>query len=275
MKILVTGSDGQIGSELVKLLDKHDVLRIDRKSGHDLNTLETQDKIVDFAPDATIHLAASFERVLESKEFIHQNFVDNILATESMLSAIGGCKYILFASSYLVYDPSMYMDYSVPVHLYEKMSVRPRNLCGASKLYNERLIDTWCEHNGATASHARIFRVYSNQSKTFINLFAKLKQVSGVANVWNGNGMFDFIHARDVAMALYEMLDGKVSGVFNVGSGVARSVNDVVRLIGVQTRVGEDYPHTERSCAEIGKLTLATGWKPQITLEDGIREMMS
>lgn len=272
MKILITGSSGQIGSELCKMVESHDVLHVDKKIGLNLNDLKTQEHIRHFAPDVVFHLAASFERTTESTNFDRLNWEDNILATHNLLSCIDSAKTFIFASSYLVYDEKQYLNRGA-VGLYEEMSLKPRNLCGASKLYLEKEIDFWAKKHRATACHARIFRVYSNKSQCFINHFFQMATMGSKPNVWNAESGFDLIHARDVAGALYSMMDHKAVGIMNVGTGRCRSVKEVIKLIGCDTIQAEDIPATERSYAVIGKIKNMTGWEPKIGLEDGIKEM--
>lgn len=271
MKIIVTGSEGQIGRELLPLLSGHEVLAIDKKSGNNLNDKATQFKIREFEADGIIHLAASFERTVESPEFAKANWEDNILATHNLLESTSA-RHIVFASSYLTYNPVIYMN-PKPVAIYEEAPVGPRNLCGASKLYLEKAINFWAKFREGRACHARIFRVYSNHSDCFINQFYQKKKAGEIVNVWNGSGSFDFIHARDVARALYALYDADVMGVYNVGTGVSNSVDDVVRLLGVTAEKAIDFAQTEKSVAAIGKIKSVVGWEPKISLEEGIKEL--
>lgn len=266
MRILVTGSDGQIGKELLKLLDSHKLLLVDKKLGSNLNDKEVWKKIADFKPEGVFHLAASFDRLNEPPDFDKINWEDNMLATHNLLNCVGTPNRFVFASSYLVYDDSS-------PFIYELMSTKPRNMIGASKLWAEKAIDFKLQDTNV--SHARIFRVYSKESHCFINHFVDVKKLGGSVNVWNTDGTFDFIHAKDVASALYSLFDSNVQGVFNVGTGTGHSVQDVINLIGVNTMKAEDYPRSERSIASIGKIKSMTGWSPTIELEKGIGELLT
>lgn len=270
MKILITGSEGQIGKYVSKMLDSHDLLLIDRKSGNDLNDDETKEMIEKFCPEAVFHLAASFERLSESRGFYEANWRDNLLATQNLIECIGNPNQIIFASSYLVYQQPYYVPgFSVPQVMYENFPIEPRNLCGASKLWAEYALRAVCEN----LVSARIFRVYSKESNCFINHFANVKKLNGKVNVWNTSGVFDFIHAKDVASALVALFDSKAIGVYNVGTGIGHSVEDVIRMVGVETIQAEDLSYTEQAFSSIGKIKSVCGWEPRISLEDGVREI--
>jgi carbamoyl-phosphate synthase large subunit len=58
-----------------------------------------------------IHLAATFERSAESYEFWEENFRHNVRLSHHLMSLAKDApsvKRVVFASSYLIYDPSLY-----------------------------------------------------------------------------------------------------------------------------------------------------------------------
>ena len=66
-----------------------------------------------FRPRYVFHLAATFERSVESPEFWEQNWNDNVVVTHRLAELArprAGSKSFVFASSYLVYDPAQYFD---------------------------------------------------------------------------------------------------------------------------------------------------------------------
>ena len=91
----------------------------------------------------------------------------------------------------------------------------------------------------------------------------------------------DFLHARDVAGAFVALLDSTVEGAVNIGSGDAVAVRDVVARIAsaagrpelvrwgeVPQRAG-DPPVLE---ADVARLRDEVGWRPSISLDEGIGE---
>ena len=108
----------------------------------DLNYLEKWE-LEHFSPDYFFHLAAAFERSVESYEFWEDNFQNNIRLSNHLMTLfkdLSGLRKVVFASSYLIYDSSLYMfkepvDKAAP--LSESMAIFPRNLTGMAKLAHE------------------------------------------------------------------------------------------------------------------------------------------
>jgi UDP-glucose 4-epimerase len=99
--------------------------------------------------------------------------------------------------------------------------------------------------------------------------------------IWgDGSTIRDFIHIRDVAELFYKVLRSEVLGVFNVGSGIGVTINDLLTIIPSQlglepTIIREpprnvDVPATILDCA---KAKAAFLWDPQISLVKGIVEL--
>ena len=92
--------------------------------------------------------------------------------------------------------------------------------------------------------------------------------------------IWDFIYIDDVAAAVLAAAGSTASGVFNLGSGQARSLRDVVTSlrdhIDPTLAVGfgdiayrpDQVMHLE---ANITALTTATGWQPEMPIDEGLR----
>jgi len=128
-RVLVTGGAGVIGQELIRLLvpKRAHILSIDRfplpemfdSVSHLQKDLSTDrlDEILDFHPQLIFHLAAAFERSKESQGFWPVNWTDNIILSHRILDVakhIGGLETFVFASSYLVYSPLLYLSKTIP-----------------------------------------------------------------------------------------------------------------------------------------------------------------
>jgi nucleoside-diphosphate-sugar epimerase len=91
----------------------------------------------------------------------------------------------------------------------------------------------------------------------------------------------DFIHVRDVAKGLVALaLVPGPSGSFNLGSGAATRVSDIVSFIqdcilgNIKSHDFQKVVSDNATWAVINSMHQHFGWKPEISLADGIRELI-
>lgn len=303
-RVLVTGGSGVIGVELLHLLAERgaDVLSLDRQPlpawaprSVRSQLLELADGdlagIADFAPRTVFHLAASFERSVETAEFWDDNWRDNGLAAHRSveLGRLPSVEELVFASSYLIYDPALYTSprprpRSRAVALTETSAQRPRNLCGHAKLYTEgelAFLSDLVRPELRTVS-ARIFRVYGRGSRDVVSRWVRAALAGGERLVYHPQNQFDYVYAGDVAEGLLRLAERPdARGVVNLGSGHARTVEELSDLVSaavpeapvprLRPRAEEPY---EASQADLGRLADLTGWKPATTLEAGVERLV-
>ena len=96
--------------------------------------------------------------------------------------------------------------------------------------------------------------------------------------------MWDYVHVDDAAAAVTAMADVDAAGVFNLGSGVATPLREIITT--VRDAVDPSLPlgfgelpyrpdqvmHLE---ADVSRLSHATGWAPAIPLADGLRGVVA
>lgn len=298
-RVIVTGGAGVIGRELLTLLVEKgaSILSVDRHPlpegdwsavfhiQKDLTT-DSLDELRDFQPQIIFHLAAAFERSKESPEFWNTNWHDNVLLSHRVVDLakeMPNLEVFVFASSYLVYSPSLYLSPSLRddvVYLKEDDLIAPRNLCGAAKYYTEREIEfiKGVLKPSLRTIYARIFRVYGRGSRDVISRWVRAALFGQDMEVYNKENRFDFISARDVAEGLLRLAESPdAEGAVNLGSGVIRSIQDVLDVLleyvpSAKMRIrdlGKREPF-EASCADLARLKLLTGWVPSTDLEKDI-----
>lgn len=155
-RIFVSGGSGVIGKELVLMLHKHgakifvgdlkpfpnDFPKSIKYRQGDLNYI-TKSEIEDFDPQIFFHLAATFERSIETYKFWGDNFHHNVKLSHHLIDLLKDSKNlmkIIFASSYLVYNQDLYTSNEprkIPRSLTEKDFIYPRNLTGTAKFSHE------------------------------------------------------------------------------------------------------------------------------------------
>ncbi len=302
-RVLVTGSSGVIGSELLERLIRRgaQVLSVDRypsqlagRAGaihlqRDMTAAPLYE-LFDFKPRVIFHLAAAFERSRESREFWRVNWHDNVVLSHSLLDIVRelhSLETFVFASSYLIYDPSLYLSSTPPEEprlLGEADPAAPRNITGASKLYTEQEVNFIKElwNPSLRVVNARIYRVYGRGSEDVISRWVRSALSGEEIRLYNRENAFDFVFAADVAEGLARLAESeRAEGIVNLGSGNARRVKDILSILGRMVPelaprirdlgVTEEF---EASCANIDRLRQLTRWLPPTTLEEGIDKIL-
>lgn len=299
-RIFISGGAGVIGLEMIPRLVKRGATVIvgDLKSRPkefapsviyrqgDLNTL-TSEELSQYDPHVFIHLAATFERSAESYEFWGENYWHNVHLSHHLMTLVKDLKSlqrVIFASSYLIYDPALYQFGEVTdnaVDLCESDPVLPRNLVGAAKFSHEielRFIDQFRSGQFTTAC-ARIFRGYGRNSRDVISRWVRDLLKGKSITVYRPEGLFDYIYAADSAEGLIRLAECGEQGIINLGTGRARRVQDVVDILRqhfpemVANIVDSDIPF-EASQADMNHYQSSVGWRPAYSLETAIPEII-
>ncbi|WP_052298510.1 GDP-mannose 4,6-dehydratase [Vulcanisaeta moutnovskia] len=100
----------------------------------------------------------------------------------------------------------------------------------------------------------------------------------------DGKQTRDFVHVSDVVNAIMLALgNDKTRGIYNIGSGIATSINELARLI-LEIMGKEDLRplhapsrpgDIKHSIADITRAMRELRFKPGIKLEDGLRNLVS
>jgi len=299
-RVFVSGGAGVIGQALVELLLREGAQvfvgdlkpcpsawkgQVIYRQG-DLNEI-TADELKAFNPELFFHLAATFERSEETAPFFNENYHHNVQLSHHLMAILKECRdltRVVFASSYLIYDPELYQfktPCQAPVPLKEEDAILPRNICGAAKLFHElelRFLHT-VSAGSPTFIAARIFRVYGRHSRDIISRWIRAALKSETLTVYRPEGKFDYIFADDVAEGLMRLAKTNYCGVVNLGSGHARSVQEVLDVLKrhfpklkVENQACE-IPF-EGSEASMQKCQVLTGWQPSQHLESTIPKLI-
>lgn len=235
----------------------------------------------DLRPDVVIHLAAIHylpdcaARPRETREV-------NVEGTRRVLEACraAGVRRVVFASTAAVYA-------SVDVPCSEdRTPVAPIEVYGESKLEGERLVEAFSREAGRPATTVRISNAIGRRETNphvVPHIFESLR-VSNQVPLGSIEARRDYIDTRDIADAILAVLEAPAAyQVFNVGTGVAHSVAEIVaaleRILGRRIETRHDASRlrpVERMLlvADISKIRRATGWAPRVTLEESLRDLV-
>jgi UDP-glucose 4-epimerase len=297
-RILVTGGAGFIGSHLVERLiaegaEVHvlDDLSRGRRGWLPESTALHRIDICDgdavvrvaaeVKPNVVAHLAAMhFIPAVDGAPDLARAV--NVNGTERLLAALAPRppERLLFASSAAVYP-----DRSGPIS--ELCPPVPIDVYGETKLAGEQLVARFAADTRVSCVVARLFNVVGRRETNPHVVPEIIEQVrSGATQLRLGrlDTRRDYTDVVDVAAALAQLLEPSVrGGVFNVGSGRATSVRDLVdlceRIVARRFEVIADSSRLRRVDrmelrADVSALREATGWAPTRSLAATLSDLL-
>jgi UDP-glucose 4-epimerase len=289
MRVLVTGGAGFIGSHLVRaLLDRdHEPIVLDdlstgRRSAvpegvplieADVSQAATADRIRELRPEAIVHGAAQVSVERSVRDPARDEAV-NVGGTAIVLDgarAAGARRFVFISSGGAVYGSTSGADEGTPP--------APESPYGRNKLAAERLV----AEAGIPGAIARLANVYGPGQRSdleggVVAIFAEAIRAGGRLVV-HGDGAQarDFVHVHDVADALCRMVEDDQVGTWNVGTGVATTVNGLVSILEHVAERPLSIDHeparpgdVRDSCLRVERIGRDLGWRPRLDLATGL-----
>ncbi len=173
-----------------------------------------------------------------------------------------------------------------PAPVPEDAPTEPISAYGIGKLVVEKYLSLYQHLYGLESRAVRIANAYGRHqdARRGQGLVAAILQrllADEPVEIWgSGDVVRDYIHIDDVVSAMLALLDHDgPDRVFNVGSGIGRSVAEVVRDAAHVTGRTPRVLHREGRAADVPvnildsrRLSQQTGWRPRIAWDDGLRE---
>ncbi|MCR2112260.1 ADP-glyceromanno-heptose 6-epimerase [Campylobacter upsaliensis] len=302
MRIIITGGAGFIGSNLaLALQEKHEVLIIDKMRsdkrlnnrnlesfGHFKNLLEFKgelfvndicetksfDVMREFKPDIIFHQAAISDTTAYNQT---QVLSVNLNSFKDFIKLAIKCdSKLIYASS-----ASVYGDMPSPQKVgYEE----PKNPYAFSKLMMDKLAQKY--FNELHIVGLRYFNIYGKneffKGKTASMILQFGLQILSGKNprLFEGSEKIyrDFTYIKDVVNANLKALETK-SGIYNVGSGKARTFKDIVDILQKELDTNLDYEWIENPYKKAYQFHTQAYldenfYKGEFELETGIRDYL-
>ena len=292
MRALVTGGAGFIGSNLVDaLIERGDSVDIvdnlssgKRENVHAqarLHVLDIREPLEDLfselRPEVCFHLAAQAD-VRVSVERPDYDAEVNVIGTVHVLEAARsvGAR-VVFASS----GGAIYGECDEPAD--EASERRPLAPYGTAKLAGEEYLLTYQRLHGMANVALRFANVFGprqdpNGEAGVVAIFlGRLRDSETCLIFGDGEQERDYVFVGDVVRAALAASEAE-GGVFNVGTGRATSVLELYELCrkvaGSELQAKHDPPRTgelQRSVLDVSKAADELSWRPETSLEDGLR----
>ncbi len=229
--------------------------------------------------DYIFHQAAISDTTASEQDLMIQT---NVNAYEDLLKiAINHKANMIYASSAATYG-----DAASPQTVGNE---NPGNVYGFSKLMMDNITYKYIKSDPSISIVGlRYFNVYGprefykNKTASTVVQFGHQILMGKTPKLFEGSDKIlrDFIYIEDIIQANIKACSPKKSGVYNVGTGKARSFQDIADIL--QKELGTDYGtqyipnpyvgqyqfHTE---ANIEETKIQLGYEPQFEMEDGIR----
>jgi nucleoside-diphosphate-sugar epimerase len=160
----------------------------------------------------------------------------------------------------------------------------PENGYGMAKLCAGQMTRVECEKRGLRHIWTRILSVYGEYDGSATMVMSTIgKLLRGEKpSCTAGEQMWDYIYAKDAGRAFYLLGESGIAGkTYCIGSGSARPlrqyIEEIRNAVNPKAEIGfGDVPYSEKQvmylCADISDLTADTGFLPEYTFEQGIRE---
>lgn len=304
--VVVTGASSMLGAALIQELIKSDSVKKiyavvrEQESGKKnvrVNRIPFDEKIsileVDFLSydklvslisekcDVFYHFA--WPRTLTYDENV-SDIINKCDAVKSVVMAANtakdlGCTKFIGAGSQA--------EYGIPANGYYKtdMDCHPLRVDGITHYMAYELIRKLCDDIGIKYIWARIFSLYGIKDRNnsmIMNTIDKLMKGEH-CSFTKAEQTWDYLNVDDAARA-FRLLGEKVekSSVYNIASGISKPLREYIETIrdvvdeDAELGFGEiDYPQNPimKMEVDISELVRDIGWKPNISFEDGIREI--
>ena len=295
MKVLVTGGAGFIGSNLAeKLSEDYDVTVLDDLYLGSKRNIESTD--IEFVKGSVMN-AALVNKLCKDCDYVFHNAAMssspmfreqqklgmevNVFGFMNMMKAAldSGVKKVIYASTSSLYNGN-------PLPYSETQPITAKTFYEASFRTREIVAQTYYFEHDLSSIGLRYFSVYGpkeshkGQYANNISQFLWDMMKGKPAVIYSdGTQRRDFTFVYDVASANILAMTSKIDfGIFNVGTGIGTSFNDLValinKLLGASIRpVYIDNPiknYVHDTIADLSLISKSLGYKPQWSLEKGI-----
>lgn len=308
-KVLVTGSEGFIGSHLterlvelgadVRAFTKYnynnswgwiDTFHSNIKDNIDIFIGDVQDencvrKAVEEC-DIVFHLAALI--AIPYSYYAPSSYIDtNIRGTLNVLQACRdkGVQKIIHTSTSEVYGTAQY----VPID--ERHPLQGQSPYSASKIGADMIAESFFRSFGLPVATIRPFNAYGPRQSARAVIPTIISQIlSGKKEIRLGSltPTRDFNYVKDTVEGFVKIAesDKTIGTVTNIGTSKEISIGDLVRkiialigqdvkLISDDERIRPEKSEVNRLCADNTKALQITGWKPRYSLEEGLLETIT
>jgi len=268
MRILITGGYGFVGANLYNALKKDKMIEVSKLPYPiditDKNKMSEYFKI--FNPEIVVHSAALVSSVfcdIAGKKLTEKV---NVEGTKNVVELCDkhNAKIIYFGTT-ASYAPTNEL-------ITEESKIAPQTLYGKTKYEGEKIVKK--SNDWLILRLAYIFGP-NDRVSNIMSIINAWRQKRILILLANPNAKKDYLFISDAIEAIIRAIKNDLSGVYNISRQDARTFSQIVLYLNskginpvVYFRPEKDYLGTHLVSSE--KFRKETGWKPKITVEEGI-----
>jgi UDP-glucose 4-epimerase len=285
MKILILGSEGFVGHNLVESLSKnHEIFCADliANSNHknykqfDITDSSSVDQIVRNV-DVVIDLAA--HSLVSSLDGSVENAKVNIIG---LLNVLESCrknqiKKIIFTSA------SSMIGVPNSEQVSEDHPAFPKTAYGITKLASEHYLRLYNELYGINFVVFRFFNIYGPYQKNGLipTLYNRIKNGESLMVFGKGDQIRDYVFIEDIVSFFEEAILSDIGNnqIFNMGTGKGSTISDIIKILSKTLQISPTIENKPERPGEIGnfvgdttKLNSVFGSTPSTSVTLGIQK---
>jgi len=264
MNILITGSEGFVGNNLINgLSQKHTIYTSDQldSSSHenysqcDITNYDSVEKVVQNV-DAVIHLTA--HSLVSSLDGSITNGRVNIIGLLNLLECCrknSVSKVIFTSASSLIGEPQS-------SHVSENHPPKPKTAYGITKLTSEHYLRLYNELYNIDYTIFRFFNIYGPFQKNGLipSIFNKIKNNEPITIFGKGDQIRDYVYIEDIVPFFEQAVSTDISKnkILNMGTGNGTTILEIVQNIANILEIEPKIEYQPQRPGEIGNFVSDT-----------------
>lgn len=233
--LLLTGSTGFLGGEIVRVLSASYLIDTLSRNGADYNI-----DIAQYVPsikkkyDVVVHAAGKAHSFSKTSTELNKFKQVNVIGTENLLASLKDFvpKAFVFISSVAVYGISQGLNIN------EDSPLIAEDAYGKTKIDAEHIIINWCKNHNVICSILRLPLIAGSNPPGNLRTMIEGIKKNRYRNIGGGNAKKSIVLAKDVAGII--PIVANVGGIYNLTDGYHPSFRELALLIAKQ--LGKNEP---------------------------------
>ena len=272
IRIVITGATGFIGTALCRKLEEkkeYSIIKVTRSQDVMTGFFQVTNYQQTPPGDILIHLGEDPDRARVNK--MSDLYIQDTRQTMKSL-LMNRYKKIIYISSSTVYSDKneSLCDESMPTYANDTYSTL--------KLENEKKV---LNSGGIVVRLSNVIGNGMSKNNVLSDVLSQLSNKHYPVTIRDVSPVRDFIMVDDVVDAIFKLMQNNASGVFNVGSGVETSINQLVKMVLDVSKqknrkvisIVKDYKYSY-NVLSIEKINNIVGWSPKFTLVQSIYKII-